>query len=188
MINLRLALAALCLSGALFAQDTGYVKARGKPGAAAIFINGNYVGPVYRFTVPEKYAAPSGSVELTFRDPRYEDYTVKVNVAGHKTTKIHYALKKLPVPQPPFGRFRLGGGELESFMSISAGDTGAVYINDKYYGYVDELNDMGGGILLKPGNYTVHVVSPLFGDFRRDITITANKVTVVPLPESGREQ
>jgi PEGA domain len=188
MTRLRFTLAVLCFAGALQAQDTGYVKARGNPGAAAIFVNGNYVGPVYRFTVPEKYATPAGTVEVTFRDPRYEDYTVKVSVNPHKTTKIHYTLKKLPVPEPPFGRFRLGGGEAESFMSIAAGDTGAVYINDRYYGYVDELNDIGGGILLKPGTYTVHVVSPLFGDFRRDVTITANKVTVVPLPDNGKER
>lgn len=185
MTRLRTVLAVLCFAAALSAQDTGYVKARGTPGHAAIFINGNYVGPVYRFTVPEKYPVPAGTVDVTFRDPRYEDYTTKVTINSKKTTKIHYSLKKLPVPEPPFGRFRLGGGEPESFLSITAGDTGAVYINDKYYGYVDELNNAGGGLLLKPGTYNLHVVSPLFGDFRREITIEANKVTVVPLPAGG---
>jgi hypothetical protein len=180
--------AVLCFVASLvFADDTGHIKARGKPSNAAIFINGKYVGPAYRFSVPEKYDAPVGSVEVTFRDPRYEDFTTKVNVVAKKTTKIHYALKMLPIPEPPFGRFRLGGGEPESFISIAAGDTGAVYINDKYYGYVDELNDAGGGILLKPGTYEVHVVSPLFGDFKRPITIEANKVTIVPLPSPNKQ-
>jgi hypothetical protein len=128
-----------------------------------------------------------GSVEVTFRDPRYEEYTTKVTVVARKTTKIHYDLKMLPIPQPPFGRFRLGGGEPESFLSIAAGDTGAVYINDKYYGYVDELNNAGGGLLLKPGTYDLHVVSSMFGDFRRPITIEANKVTVVPLPKEVKQ-
>ena len=62
------------------AQGTGYIKARGKPGDAGVFVNGKYVGPATRFTVPEKYAAPAGEVEVTFRDPRYEDYTTKVTV------------------------------------------------------------------------------------------------------------
>ncbi len=163
------------------AQDTGYVKAHGKPGDAGVFINGQYVGPAVRFTVPEKYSAPAGEVEVTFKDPRYEDFTTKVTVRPKKTTKIKYALKKLPEPKPPFGRFRLGGGEPESFISIAAGDTGAVYINDKFFGYVDELNNIGGGILLPPGTYDLHVVSPTFGDIRQKITIEANKVTVVPL-------
>jgi hypothetical protein len=169
------------------AQETGYVKARGKPGDAAVFINGKYAGPAVRFTVPEKYESPTGEVEITLREPRYEEYTTKVTVNPKKTTKIHYALKKLPVPQPPFGRIRLGGGEPESFISVAAGDTGAVYINDKYYGYVDELNNAGGGLLLKPGTYDVHVVSPLFGDFHRQVTLEANKVVVIPLPSRGKE-
>jgi len=167
------------------AQETGYVKAHGKPGDAGVFINGQYAGPATRFTVPEKYPAPAGDIEVTLKDPRYEDFTTKVTVRPKKTTKIKYALKKLPEPQPPFGRFRLGGGEAESFVSVAAGDVGAVYINDKFFGYVDELNNPGGGLLLPPGTYDLHVVSPLFGDIRQKITIEANKVTVVPLPKKG---
>src|ERR1043165_1551416 len=97
--------ASLVVATALYAQDTGYVKARGKPGSAALFVNGKYIGPASRFTVPEKYALPTGEVEVTLRDPRYEDYSTKATVTARKTTKIHYILKKLPVPEPPFGRF-----------------------------------------------------------------------------------
>src|SRR4051812_40948952 len=147
-----IAAAALCVSS-LAAQETGYIKARGKPGNAGIFINGKYAGPAYRFTVPEKYDSPTGEVEVTFRDPRYEDYTTKVSVRPKKTTKIKYALKAVEPAKPPFGRLRLGGGEPESFMSVTAGDVGAVYINDKFYGYVDELNNPGAGLLLPPGTY-----------------------------------
>lgn len=173
-------LAAFAVAPAL-AQETGYIKARGKPGDAGVFINGQYVGPAVRFTVPEKYPAPAGEVEITFKDPRYEDYTTKVTVRQKKTTKIHYALKPVEPAKPPFGRLRLGGGEPESFMSIAAGDTGAVFINDKFFGYVDELNNPGGGLLLNPGTYDLHITSALFGDIRQKITIEANKVTVIPL-------
>jgi hypothetical protein len=169
-----------------FAQGSGYIKARGKPGDAGVFVNGQYVGPASRFTVPEKYPAPAGEVELTFKDPRYEDYTTKVTVRPNKTTKLHYALKPVEPAKPPFGRFRLGGGEAESFVSIAAGDTGAVYLNDKFFGYVDELNNPGGGILLNPGTYDLHVVSPIFGEIRQKITIEANKVTVVPLQKKEK--
>src|SRR5580693_2897909 len=112
------AVAAILIPVALSAQDTGYVKARGKPGSAAVFINGKYIGPAERFTVPEKYATPAGEAEVTLREPRYEEYTTKVTVAPRKTATIHYKLTKLPVPEPPFGRFRLGGGENESFLSV----------------------------------------------------------------------
>ena len=177
---------AACAVAPVLAQETGFIKARGKPGDAGVFVNGQYVGPAVRFTVPEKYPAPVGEVEVTFKDPRYEDFTTKVTVRAKKTTKIKYALKPVEPAKPPFGRLRLGGGEAESFMSIAAGDTGAIYINDKFFGYVDELNNPGGGLLLNPGTYDLHIVSPIFGDIRQKVTIEANKVTVIPLQKKEK--
>lgn len=184
--SIRIALAAwglgaMAITGTLTAQENGYIKAYGSPGDAAVFVNGQYVGPAHRFTLSEKYPVTAGEVEVTFRDPRYEDFTTKVTVNPKKTTKVRYTMKALEVPKPPFGRLRLGGGEAESFISVAAGDVGAVYINDRFCGYVDELNNAGGGLLLNPGTYNVHVSSPRFGEIRKTVTIEANKVTVIPL-------
>ena len=118
------------------AKDSGRIKARVSPGDAAIFINGKYAGPASRFTVPESYEAPVGEVEISIRDPRCKDYTAKLTVRPGKTTHISQKLKRVEPAKPPFGTFRLGGGEQE-FMSVAAGDVGPVYINGKYYGYVD---------------------------------------------------
>jgi PEGA domain len=180
-----LAFASSLLVGAAGAQEMGYIKAYGEPSDAGVFVNGQYVGPAHRFTLSEKYAVQPGEVEVTFKDPRYDDYMVKVTVQAKKTTKIKYTMKMLEPAKPPFGRLRLGGGEPESFISVAAGDVGAVYINNRFYGYVDELNNAGGGLLLNPGTYDLHVASPKFGDINQKITIEANKVTVVPLP-AGR--
>jgi hypothetical protein len=170
----------------LSAADNGYIKLRGRPGAAGLFVDGKYVGPASRFTVPEKYPLDPGSHEVSLQDPRYEEFKQKVDVKAGKTTKLHYSMKKLPVPQAPFGRLRLGGGEPESFMSVAAGDVGAFYLNDKFYGYVDELNNVGGGLLIPPGTYQLHVSSPLFGEIRQEVKIEANKVTVVPLTQKEK--
>ena len=59
----------------------------------------------------------------------------------------------------------LSGGDPESLMSIAAGDVGAVHINDRLVGY------------------DLYVSSLRFGEIRQKLTIEANKVTVVPLPE-----
>lgn len=167
----------------LHAQDTGFVRARGKPGDAGLFINGTYAGPASRFTVPEKYASPAGEVEVTIKDPRYEDFTTKVTVRAKKTTKMKYALKLRESAKPPFGTFRLGGGEPESFLSISAGDIGAVYLNDRFFGHVDEFNNKGSGVLLNPGTYELHISSPTYGEIHQTITIEANKTTIFHLPK-----
>lgn len=182
----RPGLAVLVLSAAIAipafaADDTGFIKAYGGPADAGIWINGKYVGPAHRFTLSEKYPAPTGNVEITFKEPLYEDYTIKADVKAHKTTKVKYTMKKLTPPTGPFGRLRLGGGEPESFMSVAQGDTGPIYLNDKFMGYVDQLNNAGGGLLLKPGTYDVRIDSQHFGDIEKKVTIEANKVTVIPL-------
>lgn len=174
------ALLALCAPFVL-AQEPGRIKAVGKPGNAGVWIDGKYAGPASRFTVAEKYDVPAGEVEVVIREPRYEDFSTKVTVKSKKTTKVKYSLTKRELAKPPFGRFRLGGGEPESYISVTAGDTSPVLLNGRFYGYVDELNNAGGGILLNPGTYQLSFDSPIYGSVKQDITIEANKVTVVPL-------
>ena len=181
-----LALATAILTIPAAAQDSGYIKAYGAPGDAGVWVNGKYIGPSHRFTLSEKYAAPSGDVEVTFREPRYEEYSTKVTVKPHKTTKVKYAMKKLPEPKGPFGRLRLGGGEADSFISVAAGDTGPIYLNDRFVGYVDELNNAGGGLLVNPGTYDLSVDSQKFGQIHQKVTIEANKVTVIPLEQKAQ--
>lgn len=167
----------------LLAADQGFIKARGNPGDAGIFVDGKYMGPASRFTVPEKYALDPGAHDVVIRDPRFEEFVTKVTVAARKTTKISYHPKRLPEPKGPFGRLRLGGGEKESFLSVTAGDVGAVYLNTRFVGYVDELNNLGSGILLPVGDYDLLISSPLFGEIKQTVKIEANKLTIIPLPK-----
>ncbi len=182
MRRLLPALLALLISFSATAADkSGAIKARGRPGRAGLFIDGKYVGPAVRFTVPEKYEVEPGEHEVTLRDPRYEDYTTKVTVQPGKTAKVSYKLKAVPTVPPPYGRLRFGGGESESFISVTSGDVSAVYINDKFYGYLDEMNNRGSGWLMPPGKYRVKCNSALFGNIDQEVTLEANKVTVIPL-------
>ena len=163
------------------ADKQGAIKALGKPGRAGVFVDGKYVGPAGRFTVPEKYSIEPGEHEVTLKDPRYEDFSTKVSVQAGKTAKVRYKLKPVTLPPPPYGRVRFGGGEAESFISVTAGDVSPVYINDKFYGYLDELNNAGGGLLLPPGDYKIKCDSALFGNINQDIKVEANKVLVIQL-------
>jgi hypothetical protein len=176
-------LAISCTIVASAADKPGAIKARGKPGGAGLFVDGKYLGPAGRFTVPEKYTVEPGDHEVTLRDPRYEDYTTKVTVQAGKTAKISYKLKPVEVPPPPYGRLRFGGDGAESFLSVTSGDTGPVYINGKFYGFIDELNNAGGGLLLPPGTYELRLEPVNFQPVNQPITIEANKVTVVPLKQ-----
>ena len=162
-------------------KTTGYIKARGKPTGAGLFVDGKYIGPAGRFTVPEKYEVEPGDHEVTFKDPRFEDFSTKISVKAGKTSKVSYHLKAVTLPPPPYGRLRFGGDGQESFISVTAGDTGPIYINDKFYGFIDELNNAGGGMLLPPGTYEVHAIPTGYQEVRQTVTIEANKVLVIKL-------
>lgn len=178
-----LVVAASCSLLAFAADKPGAIKAKVSPNRAGVWIDGKYVGPAGRFTVAEKYSAEPGDHEVTLRDPRYEDMTVKVTVEAGKTAVVRGKLKPLTIPNPPFGRLRFGGGAGESFISVASGDVSPVYLNDKFYGYVDELNNAGGGLLIPPGTYRLKCDSAWYGTINQDVTIEANKVTVIALPK-----
>ena len=163
------------------AGQTGYLKCSGSVGRAGVFVDGEYLGPASRFTVTEKYAVDAGTREVVIRDPRYEEFKTTVTVTAGKTTKVKYKLKPLEAPRPPFGRLRFGGGTPQSFMSVAYGDTSAVHVNGVYHGYIDELNNAGGGLLLPPGTYEVRVNSGVYGQINEKVTVEANKLTVIPL-------
>jgi PEGA domain len=172
---------ALLAMNAFGAKDQGYVKASGSPDDAAIYVNGQYAGPASRYKVTDKYAVPAGAVAISIRDPRCQNFDTKVMVQPGKTAHIHYHLKRLTPAQPPFGTFKLSGGQPDSY-SPSAGGDGAVYINGKYYGYVDQLKDSVTGLLLNPGTYDLRIDSSTYGAIQRKISIQANKTTFFALP------
>ena len=183
MRNIGLTLIAALMAGLftlpVFAE--GRIKFSGNVGRAGIFVDGNYIGPVARFTVTETYRVAAGEHEITLRDPRYEDFKTTVTVEDGKTTKIKFKMTKLEPPKPPYARLRFGGGNAQSLISVAYGDTSAVYLNGQFWGYVDEFNNVGGGMVLPPGTYTVRVDSPIYGQINEKVTLEANRVTVIPL-------
>jgi len=172
-------LAVLALAALPLTAETGYLRVRSSPIGAGLFVDGKYVGPAGRFSVPEKWPVEAGSHEISLKDPRYEDFGAKIDVKAGKTTKLRAKLKKREVPQGPFGRLRLRGGEAESFWSVAQGDTGPFYLNGRFMGFVDELNNSGGGILIPAGTYELTVESQIYGNIKKSITIEANKVNRV---------
>jgi hypothetical protein len=147
----------------------GYFKAKVNPGRAGVFIDGKYVGPAANFRIARTYTVPAGEHEVKLSDPRYEEFTTKVQIAEGKTTTISEALKALPPAKPPFGRLRVEGGEKFT----------AVYVNGRFMGHVDEFDNFAQRLLLNPGEYTVKIV-PLNGpEHEETVKIEADKDTVV---------
>jgi len=162
------------LSPLLWAQksDTGRLKAKVNPGRAGVFVDGKYLGPAANFGVTRTYVLPVGEHELKLAEPRYKDVTTKFTIDSGKTTVVKQTMEPLPTPKPPFGRLRILQG--------SSGKFGAVYINGKYMGHIDEFSNPAQGLLISPGEYQLRIASAEGGqDHEEKVTIKENQTTTI---------
>jgi hypothetical protein len=165
------AAALLCAASALMAQsgNTAWLKTKVSPGRAGVFVDGKYVGPAANFRIARKYALPPGKHEVKFVDPRYEEAAAPVELVAGKTITVSQKLKALPTPKGPFGKLR----------TRNADKFAAVYINDKFFGHVDEFSNGSQGVLLPAGEYTVRV-EPLSGSaVTKKVQIEVGKTVIV---------
>ncbi|MBC7925142.1 MAG: PEGA domain-containing protein [Bryobacteraceae bacterium] len=154
--------------GNVWAAD-GFLKVNAKPGRAGVFVDGKYVGPAKNYGSTRKYTLPEGEHEIRLSEPRYEDLTKKVTITGGKTTKLSEVMTASPLAQGPFGRIRVTNGDKYD----------AVYINNKFYGHIDEFDNFAQGILIPPGEYTVRIQPVTGNPVETKVTVTANQITFV---------
>jgi hypothetical protein len=152
--------------------NTGKLKTKVNPGRAGVFVDGKYLGPAANFRIARTYSLPAGEHELLLTDPRYKDITTKITIEPGKTTVVKQVMEPLPAPKPPFGRLRIEQG--------SSGKFGAVYINGKYMGHIDEFSNFAQGLLISPGEYELRIAAVGGGqDHEEKITIKENQTTTV---------
>ncbi len=150
----------------LFAQADGTLRVRAKPGRAGVFIDGKYLGPAANFAATRTYAVAAGEHELKLVDPRYEDFTQKINVTAGKLTEVSWTMQKIAIPTGPFGELRITGAEKFA----------GVFLNGKFAGHADEFDNFVQRVQLPPGEYELRIVPPSGGlEHSEQIKIGANQ-------------
>jgi hypothetical protein len=147
----------------------GFLVAKVNPGRAGVFVDGKYLGPAANFRIARKYSVAAGEHEVRFVDPRYQDVIMKVTIEAGKRKELRATLTPVPLAQPPFGRLR----------TIHEDKFAAVYVNERYYGHVDEFSNFGQGLLLNPGTYEVKIVPHQGTPIATRVTIEADKTVIV---------
>jgi hypothetical protein len=162
--------ATLLLAHVAPAQTMGQLKTAVKPSRAGIFVDGKYVGPAGNFGRARSYPLSAGEHEILISEPRYQDVTKRVTITAGKTTKLTDQMTAVPVAKPPFGLLRVEGPDKFA----------AVFLNNKYYGHVDEFSNFAQGMKLNPGTYEIKITPAGGGaDHVESFTITENKTTLV---------
>lgn len=162
----------IAFSVVVWAQNSGQLKTKVSPGRTGVFVDGKYLGPAANFRMARTYSVPAGEHELTLAEPRYKDFTTKITIQAGKTLVFQHNMDPLPAPKPPFGRLRVTQG--------SSGKFGAVYLNGKYMGHIDEFSNFAQGLLINPGEYELKIAAVGGGqDHVEKITIKEGQTTTI---------
>ena len=167
--NAALVLAVAALPSLGQTQSTGSLCVKAHPGRAGVFVDGKYLGPAANFRIARTYSVPAGEHEVKLVDPRFEELVTKATIQPGRKTTLSETLKPLPLAKPPFGVIRVQNADKYA----------AVYVNDKYFGFVDEFDNGSEGIRISPGDYEVKVVPGGGAPVSQKIRVDANKTTLV---------
>jgi hypothetical protein len=168
----------LAIAGALSAQNTnqvmGQVNLEGKTKidkSSGVWVDGQYLGYVKELKGNKKVLLVPGKHEIAIRQAGYKDFTQEIIVEPGGTTTVAVRMER-----DPNATYSSVTGEVK--LEVTP-DRAAVFVDDKFAGYVHEFGGVKRAMLIAPGKHHIKIELPGYRDFETDITVQANrKVTV----------
>ena len=151
-------------SESLAQEKVGYFRTRLSPHYAGVFIEGKYRGTVAMFGHRDAaIRLEPGTYNVEIVDPRYKTLKAKVRIGAGETATLRRSLEPLDLDtEGPFGELASDGF-----------GNAAVYLNGKYYANTRDLQSLFYGLLLRPGEYDMKIVS-VEGEVLREEKIKVN--------------
>ena len=168
----------LASAGAFYAQNPnqvmGQIKFEGKTKidkSSGVWIDGQYLGYVNELKGNKKVLLVPGKHEIAIRQAGYKDLTQEIVVEPGGTTNVTVTMEKDPNATYPSVT-----GEVK--LEVTP-DRAAVFVDDKFAGYVHEFGGVKRSMLIATGKHHIKIELPGYRSFETDITVEANqKVTV----------
>jgi hypothetical protein len=168
----------LDIAGAFHAQNTnqvmGQVIFEGKTKIdknSGVWVDGQYVGYVKELKGNKKVLLVPGKHEIAVRQAGYKDFTQEVIVEPRGTSTVLVRMERDPNAGYPSVT-----GEVK--LEI-APDRAAVFVDDKFAGFVHEFGGMKRAMLIAPGKHHIKIELAGYRSFDTDVVVEANqKVTV----------
>jgi hypothetical protein len=134
---------------------------------SGVWIDGQYVGYLKELKGSKKVLLLPGEHEIAVRQSGYKDFTRKVIVEPGQRQVVNVAMDKDPQAEYPTTTAQVK-------ISISP-NRAAVFVDDRFAGYVDQFDGPGQWLLLAPGRHQVKVTLPGYKTFETDISLLANQ-------------
>lgn len=164
----------LAMAGALYAQNTnqvmGQVNFEGKTKidkSSGVWVDGQYVGFVSELKGNKQVLLVPGKHEISIRQAGYKDFTEEIIVEPKGTTTVFVRMEKDPSAIYPSVT-----GEVK--LEVTP-DRAAVFVDDKFAGYVHEFGGVKRKMLIAPGKHHIKIELPGYREFETDIVVQANQ-------------
>jgi PEGA domain-containing protein len=172
LIRTTLFCALLQSSAVLYAEnkvlgELEFVGASKVEKTSGVWIDGQYVGYLKELKGSKKVLLLPGEHELAVRQSGYKEFARKVIVEPGQKQVVNVAMNKDPEAQYP-------DATAEVKISISP-NRAAVFVDDRFVGYVDQFDGPGQWLLLAPGKHQVKVTLPGYKTFETEISLAADQ-------------
>ena len=165
-------------AGAIYAQNQnqvmGQIQFEGKSKidkSSGVWIDGQYLGYADELKDDKKVLLVPGKHEIAIRQAGYKDLIQQIDVEPGSTTKMAVRMEKDPRAVVPSVT-----GEVK--LEVTP-DRAAVFVDDRFAGYVHEFGGVERAMLIAPGKHHIKIELPGYRSFEGDITVEAKqKVTV----------
>jgi len=134
---------------------------------AGVWIDGQYVGYLKELKGSKKVSLLPGEHEIAVRQSGYKDFIRKVILEPGQRQAVNVAMTKDPQAQYP---------EVTAEVKISISpNRAAVFVDDRFAGFVDQFDGPGQWLLLAPGKHQVKVTLPGYKTFETEISLVADQ-------------
>jgi hypothetical protein len=165
-------------AGAVNAQNTnqvmGQIQFDGKSKidkSSGVWIDGQYLGYVDELKDDKKVLLVPGKHEIAIRQAGYKDLTQEIDVEPASTTKMAVRMERDPRAVVPSVT-----GEVK--LEVTP-DRAAVFVDDRFAGYVHEFGGVKRAMLIAPGKHHIKIELPGYRTFENDITVEAKQKVAV---------
>ena len=134
---------------------------------SGVWVDGQYVGYLKELKGSKKVLLLPGEHEIVVRQAGFKDFTQKVLLEPGQRQVVNVTMAKDPQAQYP---------EVTAEVKMSVRpNRAAVFVDDRFVGFVDQFDGPGQWLLLAPGKHRFKIALPGYKTFETEVSLLANQ-------------
>ena len=134
---------------------------------SGVWVDGQYVGYLKELKGSKKVLLLPGEHEIVVRQAGFKDFTQKVLLEPGQRQVVNVTMAKDPQAQYP--------DVTAEVKTLVRPNRAAVFVDDRFVGFVDQFDGPGQWLLLAPGKHRFKITLPGYKTFETEVSLLANQ-------------